>query len=131
MKINNQVLLKTILETEMQMFEVTPRFGRRYRESILFRPLFLKTIRAMPATAAATVAPGNEIEFGKYAVFAFFVVMHTFNQVSAPAREGILFFQGNKLVEFFKTIRTEAVIKRVGEKGFGFIAQCNGRTGAC
>jgi hypothetical protein len=141
----------------MQIFEVTQRFGRRYRESnlilnfllsdlhlgtrihsnvlqnkpVLFRPFFLEAIRAVPATAAATVAPGNEIEFSKYAIVIFFVVVHAFNQVSAPAREGILFFKSDKLIEFLQTIRAEAVKKCVGEKRFGFIAQCETGTGAC
>ncbi len=88
----------------------------------LFRPLFLKAIGAVPATAAAAVAPGYEIEFGKHPVVSFFIIMYALNEISAPAGKGILLFQGYDLVEFLQTFRAKAVVKRVGEKGFGFVA---------
>ena len=95
----------------------------------LFRPLFLKAIRAVPAAAPATIAPGNEIKFGKYPVFIFFIKVQSFNQVSAAARKGVLLFLSNKLVEFLQATRTEAVVKRIGQKGPGFVAQYHFRTG--
>ena len=96
----------------------------------LFRPSFFEAVRTMPAATAAAVTARNEIEFRKYPVIFFVVIMNAFNQVSTPPREGILFFQGNQLVEFLKAICTEAVIKCVGEKGFGTVTQCDLRAGA-
>ena len=79
----------------------------------------------MPATAPATIAPGNEIEFCKYPVVPLLVIMNALNQVSSPAGKWILFFKGDHLVKFFKTVSTKTVIECIGEKGFGSIAQCN------
>jgi hypothetical protein len=83
----------------------------------------------MPAAAAATVSTGDEIEFSKYAVFAFFIVVQAFDQVPTPAGKWKLFFLSNQLVEFLQAIRAEAIIKSVRQEGFGFIAQSDSGTG--
>lgn len=94
---------------------------RRYFKRSLLSPSFFEAIGTMPATAATTIAPGDEIEFGKYPIVIFFIEMNTFDQVSAPARKRVLFFLRDKLVKFLQTIRTQAIEKCVREKGFGFV----------
>ena len=76
----------------------------------------------MSAAAAAAKTPRNEIEFRKYPVVLFFVIMNAFNQVSTPARKRIFFFPVNKLVEVFKAVCAETVVKSIRQKRFGSIA---------
>jgi len=84
----------------------------------------------MPASAAATKTAGHEVEFSKYPVFAFLIIMNPFNDIPAPSRKRIIFFPGNQTVEFSQAFVAQTIKKSICQKGFRFITQYNLRTTA-
>ena len=84
----------------------------------------------MPASAAATITPGHQIKFGKYPVFAFFIVMNPFYDIPAPSRKRIFFFRCHQVIDFRQTIIAQTIIKSICQKRFCFITQYNLRTAA-
>jgi hypothetical protein len=70
----------------------------------------------MPASAAAAVAAGKQIKFSKDTVFAFFVIMNIFNQISAPARKRVLLFFFCHLIQVDQTIIAKTSVKCICKK---------------
>jgi hypothetical protein len=90
----------------------------------------IKSVRAVPTTAAAAKSARKKIKFSEYAVYALSIVMDAFYQIPSPARKGILFCFCGKKIYFLQTIITQTLVKGLCEKGSCFITQNNLRTGA-
>jgi hypothetical protein len=88
----------------------------------LFCPPLFKSIGAIPAATATTKSAGYEIEFSKYPVVFFLIIMNAFHQITSPARERILFFPGYQFIQFQQAVITHAVIKSIRQERFHFIA---------
>jgi hypothetical protein len=79
----------------------------------------------MPAPAATTISPGQEIKFSEYAVFSFVIIVYSLNQVSPAARKRVFLFLRNQIVQCNQAIIAKAIIECSGKKGFCSITQGN------
>jgi hypothetical protein len=52
----------------------------------------------MPASAATTISPGQEIKFSEHAVFTFVIIVYSLYQVSSPAGKRVFLFLRNQIV---------------------------------
>jgi hypothetical protein len=84
----------------------------------------------MPASTTTTKTTGYQVEFSKYPVLTFIIVMNSFNDIATPSRKRIFFSPGNQLIEFRQTLIAETIKKGIGQKRFCFIAKYNLRTAA-
>lgn len=79
----------------------------------------------MPATTPAAKSAGDQIEFSKYAIHVFFVIMNSFNQFATATRKRIFFLFSYERIQLFQTRRAHTGIKCLRQKRSCRIADQN------
>ena len=82
----------------------------------------------MPASASATKATGYQIEFSKYPVFAFIIIMNSFNNVATPSWKWIFLFRADLPVNLCQAIIAQTFKKSICQERLCFVTQYDLRT---
>jgi hypothetical protein len=67
----------------------------------------------MPASASATKTAGYQVEFSKYPVLTFHIVMNSFNDIAASSGKWIFLYRSDVAVDLCQAFVTQTIKKSI------------------
>ena len=70
----------------------------------------------MSAAVTAAIPTGHQVEFRKYTVIFFLVIVNPFDEFAAPVRERVLLFQSDQPIQFNQAFITQTSVKSIRQE---------------